>query len=210
MLGGDETSSFGEYNLYVAKTPSSQLILVEEIASFNLPTGTFRHSSSSAKVSIEASLADGRPLPDWLSFDGGSGRFTGKPPAGTGGAMDIKVMAKDDHGNVVFTQFLLHITEQKSNEAQTLKQQGEKMTKPPSDADTHQPVKDKQQSAPESDAPEQQQPTETAPDKGQPQGRNHEPAAGRLSLAEQFRRHQQRSRNAELVTALQRVAARRG
>ena len=115
VIIGGEDSSVGIQGLYIAKTPSSQESLVNEVSSFNLPQGIFRHSDSSATVKVEAKLADGRPLPNWMSFDSASGRFTATPPTGTGGAMDIKVMAHDQNGNVAETQFLFHITESKSN-----------------------------------------------------------------------------------------------
>ena len=109
-----ENSMIGRDGLYLVITPSSQESLVNEVASFNLPQGMFRHSDASAKVKVEAKLADGRPLPNWLNFDADSGRFTGKPPVGSGGYIDIKVTARDQNGNVVEAQFLFHVTESKS------------------------------------------------------------------------------------------------
>jgi hypothetical protein len=94
--------------------PSSQEVLVNETATFNLPSGLFKHSDANAKVTVNATMADGRPLPDWIKFDPVSGRFTVTPPEGSSGAMDIKVTARDEKGNVAATQFLLHITESKS------------------------------------------------------------------------------------------------
>jgi len=114
VIIGGEDSTLGRNGLYLVITPSSQESLVNEVASFNLPQGMFRHSDPSAKVKVEAKLADGRPLPDWLNFDPDSGRFTGKPPVGSGGYIDIKVTARDQNGNVVEAQFLFHVTESKS------------------------------------------------------------------------------------------------
>ncbi len=113
IMGGDDIP--GMNGLYVVKTPSSQESLVNQVASFNLPQGVFRHSDANAKVTVEAKLADGQPLPDWITFDPDSGRFTAKPPIGSGGYMDIKILARDQDGNVAETQFLFHITESKSN-----------------------------------------------------------------------------------------------
>lgn len=212
VVSYSEETSTSEYNLYIVKTPSSQLVLVEQDATFNLPTGTFRHSNSGAKVGLEASLADGTPLPAWLSFDGDSGRFTGRPPAGAGGAMDIKVMAKDDRGNVVFTQFLLHVTEQKSNEAQTVKEQPVEKKAIPAENGKAKAVK--QPATETEDAPplvlEGSETDDTDTEKPQQQSIKTEPTKGRLSLAEQFKKQQHRSRNVELNSALQRVASRRG
>jgi hypothetical protein len=114
VVKGTDPSLPGEQGLYLTRTPSSQESLVNEISSFNLPNGMFRHSDASAVVKVEANLADGRPLPDWMTFDAESGRFTAKPPQGSGGYMDIKVTARDQNGNMVSAQFLFHITEPKS------------------------------------------------------------------------------------------------
>jgi hypothetical protein len=114
ILGGDDSIP-GRDGLYLVKTPSSQESLVDEMSSFTLPQGMFKHSNTTAKVKVEASLADGRPLPNWITFDPESGRFIAKPPLGSGGYWDIKVTARDQNGNVVETQFLFHITESKSS-----------------------------------------------------------------------------------------------
>ena len=186
--GDGATDNNSEYGLYLIKTPSSQEVLVEEIASFNLPTGTFHHSSSSARVTLEASLADGRPLPEWLSFDPDSGRFSGKPPKGTGGTMDIKVMARDDRGNVAFTQFLLHITELDSNDAHTLKERQTDSNAEWIDSD-------------------RQKPTDRDKDKPQ-QLKTKYAAYGRSSLSDQFMHQQVRGRNENLMEALRRATVR--
>ena len=124
IFGGDD-GTLGANGLYLAKTPSSQEVLVNQLGTFNLPQGIFRESDPSAKVKIEASLADGSPLPDWITFDPGSGRFSAIPPTGSGGAMDLKITASDQNGNVAATQFMLHITESKSEKPAT--------TNPPTD-----------------------------------------------------------------------------
>jgi hypothetical protein len=186
--GGDATDNIYGYDLYLVKTPSSQEMLVDEVGSFNLPTGTFRHSSGNAKISLEASLADGSPLPEWLTFDPDSGRFTGKPPKGTGGAMDIKILARDDRGNVAFAQFLLHITEQESNDAQTIK---ERQTDSNAEGIDSYHLK----------------PTDHDKDKPQQPKRRYA-ALGRSSLSDQFKQQQLRGRNEALLETLQRTTVR--
>ena len=113
VMGGADRTLGGD-GLYLVKTPSSQESLTNVTTSFNLPLGMFRHSDSNANVKVEAVLSDGRPLPDWMTFDPASGRFTAKPPADSGGTLDIKITARDQNGNLVETQFLFHITKTKS------------------------------------------------------------------------------------------------
>ncbi|GCF86735.1 hypothetical protein GSbR_33350 [Geobacter sp. SVR] len=119
ILGGEDTLG-APAGLYLVKTPSSQESLVEEVSSFNLPQGIFRHSDMNAKVALAATLSDGSPLPNWMTFDAESGRFTAKPPVGSGGAMDIRITARDQNGNVAEAQFLFHITESKSGKPETV------------------------------------------------------------------------------------------
>ena len=57
-----------------------------------LPFGAFADVDGD-DADLTAVLADGDPLPDWLSFDGA--RFTGMPPADFHGAFDIQVTASD-------------------------------------------------------------------------------------------------------------------
>ena len=59
---------------------------------FAVPTGTFTDVDGDP-LAVSARLADGRPLPDWLAFDGS--RFTGTPPADFNGAIAIDVTASD-------------------------------------------------------------------------------------------------------------------
>ena len=57
-----------------------------------LPAGTFADVDGDS-LTITARLANGNALPGWLSFDGA--RFTGTPPAGFTGPIDIEVFAND-------------------------------------------------------------------------------------------------------------------
>jgi hypothetical protein len=69
---------------------------VDAGASFSLPlAGPADHV-----VPVQVSLADGRPLPDWLHFDPVAGVLTGKPPADSGDALVLRVVYIDDRGQV--------------------------------------------------------------------------------------------------------------
>jgi hypothetical protein len=56
---------------------------------------------------VTARLADGRPLPAWLSFDARSRRFRGRVPAGFAGELSITVVASDVDGLEVSSSFRL-------------------------------------------------------------------------------------------------------
>ena len=109
-----ETETTGQSGeLYVNIQPSSQVLEAGQTAAVQLPSGVFKNSDSSARTSVEATLVDGQPLPNWLTFNKSSGQFTGTPPAGTTGNFDIKLTAKDDRGNSASTEFILRIADSK-------------------------------------------------------------------------------------------------
>jgi len=60
--------------------------------SFALPAGAF--SDADSILALSATLADGSPLPAWLSFDAASGTFSGSAPVGFG-SLSVRVTASD-------------------------------------------------------------------------------------------------------------------
>jgi len=73
---------------------------------FTLPQGTFKHVDPKMAVSLEATGSNGQPLPDWLKFDAGTGRFTGQPPEGVR-ELDIRVTAHAAAGGDASTSLML-------------------------------------------------------------------------------------------------------
>ncbi|WP_298309265.1 tandem-95 repeat protein, partial [uncultured Erythrobacter sp.] len=59
---------------------------------FEVPSDAFVDPDGDA-LSLTATLPDGSPLPDWLSFDGTA--FTGTPPQNFNGALELTVTASD-------------------------------------------------------------------------------------------------------------------
>ena len=72
--------------------------------SYALPAGLFTDVDASDTLTLSAD-ADGG-LPSWLSFDSGTGTFTGTPPAGAG-LVFITVTATDPHGATAQSTFWL-------------------------------------------------------------------------------------------------------
>jgi hypothetical protein len=101
----------GGAQLVVAAQPGSQQVEAGQEMNVQLPSGIFQHSDSSARTQVEATMADGSPLPSWLRFDNTSGQFSGSPPPGSSGVLDIRVSARDDKGNSANTQFQLRVNE---------------------------------------------------------------------------------------------------
>ncbi|MFN3228077.1 MAG: putative Ig domain-containing protein, partial [Hyphomicrobiales bacterium] len=74
-----------------------QLVNEEEVVDFTLPPETFFDADGDV-LTLSAARADGSPLPDWLSFDPATGRFTGTPDDADVGAFDVAVTARDPSG----------------------------------------------------------------------------------------------------------------
>jgi filamentous hemagglutinin family protein len=67
-----------------------------------LPDSTFHHTDANAVVTLAAS-----DLPVWMQFDAATGTFTGTPPAGFAGPLNIKVTATDNLGQSVDATILI-------------------------------------------------------------------------------------------------------
>lgn len=74
---------------------------------FELPEGLFLDADEDDAVTLEAGLADGSALPDWLDFDADHGVFYGTPGNADVGEITIRVHGTDLSGASVFTDFNL-------------------------------------------------------------------------------------------------------
>ena len=61
---------------------------------FQVPTGTFTDVDRDG-LTYTATMSDGTALPEWVTFDGMSGRLSGTPPLNQTGSLDFKVTASD-------------------------------------------------------------------------------------------------------------------
>ena len=104
-VGTDGVNAGG---LRVLNPVPDQRLGTDAASSFRLPAGVFAHSDKDAVITIKATLADGSPLPKWLKFDATSGTFSGTPPAGEKGKLDIKVTARDKSGTEATVKFKLN------------------------------------------------------------------------------------------------------
>lgn len=74
---------------------------------FAIPSDTFAHTDPQAQINLIATMADGSPLPSWLSFNPATGQFVGTPPANFRGDLQLRVVARDDAGRQAETQVRL-------------------------------------------------------------------------------------------------------
>ena len=76
---------------------------------YQVPATTFQDRDSGDTLSFSATLADGSPLPRWLTFDPQTRTFAGRPGAADAGTLQIKVTADDGHGGQATDVFVLTV-----------------------------------------------------------------------------------------------------
>ncbi|NEQ36814.1 MAG: hypothetical protein F6K40_11215 [Okeania sp. SIO3I5] len=75
---------------------------------FPIPSNNFEDADGD-NLELTASLANGEPLPAWLSFDSDTGIFSGTPSNADVGTLKLTVTANDIQGGKVSTGFVLTI-----------------------------------------------------------------------------------------------------
>ena len=95
--------------------PTLSSPLVDQVAAedasfqFTLPDGSFEDVDANDILSYSATLADGSPLPGWLTFDPQSQTFSGTPANGDVGDLDIRVIVTDGSGATASDSFRLTV-----------------------------------------------------------------------------------------------------
>ncbi|XYQ55393.1 putative Ig domain-containing protein [Pectobacterium carotovorum] len=94
----------------VSGTVPPQSVAQDSGLNFTLPSGLFTDADAGDTLTLSATLADGTPLPAWLSFNPATGTFSGTPANGDVGSLTIKVTATDGSNASVSTTFGLTVT----------------------------------------------------------------------------------------------------
>ncbi|MBN3244531.1 putative Ig domain-containing protein, partial [Pectobacterium brasiliense] len=72
---------------------------------FTVPAGTFSDADVGDTLTLSATLADGSPLPSWITFNPATGTFSGTPGNGDVGSLSIRVTATDGSNTSISTSF---------------------------------------------------------------------------------------------------------
>jgi VCBS repeat-containing protein len=89
--------------------------VADQTATANLPfsltfaTNTFSDADLGDNLSYTATLGNGAPLPNWLSFNANTRTFSGTPAAGNVGAITVQLTATDAAGALVSDSFNLTV-----------------------------------------------------------------------------------------------------
>ncbi len=114
--GGSAAATQGFNLAAVNDAPTRQVALFDQLNglgqafTYTLPANAFADVDAGDSLALGARLANGDPLPGWLSFDSPSRSFSGTPPAGTQpGDIGITVTATDSGGLWVSGDFTLSL-----------------------------------------------------------------------------------------------------
>jgi Ca2+-binding RTX toxin-like protein len=102
----------------LVNTTDDQIAIENAAFGFTIPVGTFADIDVGDTLSYSATLADGDPLPGWLSFDAQTGNFSGTPPSNAAGHLNLRVTATDLAGASVSDSF--NLTVESHNHAPTV------------------------------------------------------------------------------------------
>ncbi|MEE4192394.1 MAG: Ig-like domain-containing protein [Halieaceae bacterium] len=87
-------------------------VTAEGTSEISLPADTFSHDDPFAEIRVSAEMADGRPLPSYVSFDGNTQTFTvdGAEALAEGvTAIDVRVIGSDDQGQSAEGTFTIEV-----------------------------------------------------------------------------------------------------
>jgi Ca2+-binding RTX toxin-like protein len=94
----------------VAESLADQTAFEDALWSLSVPAGTFADVDADDVLAYSATLADGSPLPNWLSFDAQSRSFRGVPLNGDVGQLSLRVAAIDLAGSTASVTFNVDVT----------------------------------------------------------------------------------------------------
>lgn len=86
---------------------ADQTISTAKAFTFSVPSGAFTDSDGDS-LSYKVALANGNPLPSWLTFDAATKTFAGTAPSAT--SLDIKVTVNDGNGGTASDTFTIKAT----------------------------------------------------------------------------------------------------
>jgi VCBS repeat-containing protein len=112
------TSANNTFNVSVANTNdapivtnqiATQTLAAYSLLPFAIPAGTFTDVDAGDVLTYTATLANGSPLPSWLTFNPGTQSFQGIANSEDLGSLSIKVTATDLAGTSAFNTFTLNV-----------------------------------------------------------------------------------------------------
>ncbi|MDO8262337.1 MAG: putative Ig domain-containing protein [Gallionella sp.] len=88
---------------------AGQAAIQDAAFAFQIPAGSFTDVNTDDTLTYDATLADGNPLPSWLSFDADTQTFSGTPGNADVGNLNLLVTATDTGGLGASSAFALNV-----------------------------------------------------------------------------------------------------
>lgn len=87
----------------------SRFVIEQQQSVIAVPSNLFNDTYPNAELQYDAHLPGGAPLPGWLMFDPRNLTFTGTPPIGSHGTLEIEIVARDQFGNQAQATFQITV-----------------------------------------------------------------------------------------------------
>ncbi len=88
---------------------SDQTFQTNKTSEFRIPAAAIHHTDPAAQISFEATLPDGSPLPNWVTFDPSNQTFAVTPPTDAPERITIVVHAYDEQNREAKATFTLKV-----------------------------------------------------------------------------------------------------
>jgi hypothetical protein len=121
---GYRTSLSGEPiipQVWLSGSVGNRFVIEEQHAIIQVPSNLFDDTYQGAELSYDARSPGGGPLPQWLLFDARNLTFTGTPPRGTHGTVEVEIVARDQFGNEATATFQIMVGREPHDLDQMLK-----------------------------------------------------------------------------------------
>ncbi|GAB1348655.1 hypothetical protein MASR1M107_08670 [Ignavibacteriales bacterium] len=96
------------YAPYLNRQIPDQSGVIGQVCSYTIPDSTFIDDDGNNTIIYSATLTNGNPLPEWLSFDHSNNTFIGTPSGGMNSL--IKVIATDTGGLAASCSFTMNVS----------------------------------------------------------------------------------------------------
>ncbi|WP_162878039.1 DUF4347 domain-containing protein [Trinickia diaoshuihuensis] len=87
----------------------NRFIIEQQQSVIAVPSNLFDDTYPNAELQYEAHMPGGAPLPAWLVFDPRNLTFTGTPPLGSHGTVEVEIVARDQFGNQAQATFQITV-----------------------------------------------------------------------------------------------------
>jgi hypothetical protein len=87
----------------------NRFVIEDQHAIIQVPSNLFDDTWPNASLEYDARAPGGAPLPPWLQFDARNLTFSGTPPLGSHGTIEVEIIARDQFGNQASATFAITV-----------------------------------------------------------------------------------------------------